>query len=66
MKLMDWFFGRDRAIDALIDANAAKAIEGMEAIDWSKTNRAGRQKWNEVAAGQGKARATVSELRRVK
>jgi hypothetical protein len=42
----------DTKIDALISVNRAKPIEGMEAIDWRKTNKAGERKWANTLRGQ--------------
>lgn len=64
MTLWTWLTRGDDQIDRLIAANRAKQIDGMEAIDWTLTNRAGDKQWQQVAKAQGQSKRTLRLLSR--
>lgn len=64
-----WRAGRRDPISSLI--KPPKALAGMESVDWSKTDRAGEVRWQEVLEGQEvlrdqrKTRKNVIPMRKV-
>lgn len=66
MRLSVWlrsWWQSDPVIDDLITANRAVERDGMGTVDYSKLNRLGRKRWQEVA--QAQARRTLNLVKRV-
>lgn len=55
-RLSRWHAGAQDPVDALIAKNAAQPRDGMDRVDWNKTDRAGEARWQDTLRAQRRTR----------